>query len=95
MLSSSFNQSEIIEGDDVLAKRFCADYKPSSAALIARYQALPSSTHSLILRPGVDPPNSVALFAQKPFESDELITEYVGQIRPVSNTEPVSPKVVR
>ena len=66
------------------SKRFCADYAPSPESLVAQYRLL--SGEAVVIRRESDESSSnklkVGLFAQKAFEREQLITEYVGAIRP-------------
>ena len=76
--------------DQENSKRFCADYEPSAESLVSQYRTLVPD-HVVLKRPE----GKTGLYAQKSFERDELITEYIGDIRPISNTESPSPSLVR
>ena len=86
-LESAFAKCEDLEN----SKRFCADYEPSAESLVTQYRTLVPD-HVVLKRPEG---KETGLYAQKSFERDELITEYIGDIRPISNTESASPSLVR
>lgn len=86
-LDNAFARCEDLEN----SKRFCADYEPSAESLVSQYRTLVPD-HVVLKRPEG---KKTGLYAQKSFETNELITEYIGDIRPISNTESPSPSLVR
>ena len=78
------------------SKRFCADYEPSSEALVSQYRLLSSlQDNQVVIQAKKDSKKKeVALYAQKSFERDQLITEYIGNIRPF-NKDQVNTQLLR
>ena len=90
LLDSALSSS--ITPDDN-SKRFCADYEPSSEMLVSQYRLLSSlQDNQVMIQAKKD--KEVALYAQKSFDRDQLITEYIGNIRPF-NEDQVNTQLLR